>query len=526
MTDVKIEYRSDLQNNYLVLEVPEISEEEDYGLRMVQQNRVKGLLQVHESGMDGKRYLNYEITFRQTLESLYEKKVMGYQDILFIFSGIYDTLEEMRKYLLSWQRLLFAPELIYVLPERRGLLLCYYAKEDEYPVTALAEFILKRLDHRDRQAVALGYGFYQQISEANFSLAKTLKEILAGARENGQGKHGSGRQAAPDGKGGAGAAWEYGRSAAPDDRGRAGAAWEYGKQSLPDGRGGTDAAWEYGRQAAPDDRNRPGAAWECGRQGLPDGRRVSDADEEPENEWMGWDHLENGKCDNSQPFAQKRSRKKKREKDLADWLFSKVHPVIMITFLCCMVVLEVLLVFGLLGIREAGGCFFLILSAEALMNRRILHKNKNETEEWEEENEEENEEEEYQKILQEVYQAEPEAEHEPLEETCYLNTEKEEEPLRLVCVSNENFPDIYPGEAPLYIGKIRGDADILLNVSTVSRIHARLEVREKACYLRDMNSKNGTFINGRRLLPQEECELGAEDSVAFAEVEYRVVAQR
>lgn len=118
---MKAEYKRDLQNNYLILEVPDAETDEDYGLRMAEQNQVKGLLPMHESRRDGKLYLHYEITSKQTLESVYEKKVMGYQDILYILSGICDTLEIMRKYLLSPQRLLFAPELIYVQPERKAL---------------------------------------------------------------------------------------------------------------------------------------------------------------------------------------------------------------------------------------------------------------------------------------------------------------------------------------------------------------------------------------------------------------------
>ncbi|MCD7736224.1 MAG: DUF6382 domain-containing protein, partial [Lachnospiraceae bacterium] len=180
---MKTDYKRDLQNNYLILEVPEEKEEDGYGLRMAEQNQVKGLLPIHESRRDGMLYLHYEITSKQTLESQHEKKTMGYQDILYILSEIRDTLENMRKYLLSPQQLIFAPELIYVLPERGGLLLCYYVREHEFPITVLAEFILKRLDHRDRQAVALGYGFFQQAAGANFSLAETLREILATSGE-------------------------------------------------------------------------------------------------------------------------------------------------------------------------------------------------------------------------------------------------------------------------------------------------------------------------------------------------------
>ncbi|MCD7737310.1 MAG: FHA domain-containing protein [Lachnospiraceae bacterium] len=66
---------------------------------------------------------------------------------------------------------------------------------------------------------------------------------------------------------------------------------------------------------------------------------------------------------------------------------------------------------------------------------------------------------------------------------------------------------------------------MILTSSTVSRMHARLERRENQYYLKDMNSKNGTFVNGRRLMPLEECELKKDDKVAFADIEYRVVSR-
>ncbi|MCC8104846.1 MAG: FHA domain-containing protein [Clostridiales bacterium] len=131
-------------------------------------------------------------------------------------------------------------------------------------------------------------------------------------------------------------------------------------------------------------------------------------------------------------------------------------------------------------------------------------------------------------MLQEVYQdSEEEKEIEPIEETRCLIPKEEDRTLRLICCSDaeskEEYPEILPELNPIYIGKIRGEADVILNVSTVSRMHARIQVRQGQCYLKDINSKNGTFVNGRRLEPQEECEIQEGDTVAFAQIEYRVV---
>lgn len=494
---MKTEYKRDLQNNYLVLEVAEPDAEDGYGLRMAEQNHVKGLLPMHECRRDGKMYLHYEITSKQSLESLYEKKLMGYQDILYVLSGIRDTLEDMRKYLLSPQKLLFSPEMIYVLPERGGLLLCYYVKEDECPITMLAEFILKRLDHKDRQAVTLGYGFFQQASGANFSLAKTLKEILAVSGE-------AGRQAAARAGANAGI---------PKIAG--GAQTTHVEENA--GIGGAQTARAEG------DAGAPGA--------LGGSELYREEMKFRGKEWMQEESVEELYEDayREDPPVIHRERKRKREEkeSFVDRVFSVVHPAILLSFLALLVVLELLIVFGVLGLTEAGGCFFLILSVEILVNRKVLNKKKNDREEWQED--EENEE--YQRVLQEMYRNEVAPEPEPVEETRCLLQEEETDEICLIYQPGKNserttWPDIFLGPDPIYVGKIKGEADIILASSTVSRMHARLEVRDGRCFLRDMNSKNGTFVNGKRLMPQEESELQEKDIIAFAEITYCVAKRR
>ena len=52
----------------------------------------------------------------------------------------------------------------------------------------------------------------------------------------------------------------------------------------------------------------------------------------------------------------------------------------------------------------------------------------------------------------------------------------------------------------------------------ISRMHSRLEYRQGAYYLKDLNSRNGTFVNGERLMPQEARIVSHGDRVAFADV--------
>ena len=74
---------------------------------------------------------------------------------------------------------------------------------------------------------------------------------------------------------------------------------------------------------------------------------------------------------------------------------------------------------------------------------------------------------------------------------------------------------------PLQGSKLRVGAleenDIVLNFSTVSRFHARLQVRGGRLEIEDLGSRNGTFVNGTPLRVPGELQPG--DRVRFGDVE-------
>lgn len=61
--------------------------------------------------------------------------------------------------------------------------------------------------------------------------------------------------------------------------------------------------------------------------------------------------------------------------------------------------------------------------------------------------------------------------------------------------------------APLEIGRSRGSG-IALHDSEVSRRHARLAAHDGTLFVEDLESKNGTFLNGRRVTESIEVREG------------------
>ncbi|MGN0362103.1 MAG: DUF6382 domain-containing protein [Bilifractor sp.] len=67
------------------------------------------------------------------------------------------------------------------------------------------------------------------------------------------------------------------------------------------------------------------------------------------------------------------------------------------------------------------------------------------------------------------------------------------------------------------LGKSRKSSDLVLEVPTVSRIHARFVQKEDGYHIIDMNSKNGTFLNERMLMSGESCLLHHGDRIRFSD---------
>ncbi len=93
-------------------------------------------------------------------------------------------------------------------------------------------------------------------------------------------------------------------------------------------------------------------------------------------------------------------------------------------------------------------------------------------------------------------------------------------PASLVSREPGELTTIYLEQEFTVVGKMTGAADAVIPVSTVSRIHARIRRRDNEYYLEDLNSRNGTSVNGRMLKNEEEYQLQDEDEVDFAQARY------
>ncbi len=79
---------------------------------------------------------------------------------------------------------------------------------------------------------------------------------------------------------------------------------------------------------------------------------------------------------------------------------------------------------------------------------------------------------------------------------------------------------IYINETQKIIGKDSEKAQIIIEYEGISRLHAIVVKEGKECMVEDLNSTNGTKLNGKALVPRKRYALQQGDKVSFAGVDY------
>lgn len=478
---MKTEYKRDMNHNYMILEREEL-DTASYQIRILVGNMVPSLLKCRVQSLDGKFMIYYDVTSRQSLSVLYEKKKFQAEDLQGLFGGIIRVLEEMSEYLLDPGQLLMSPEYIYGDIEKKELQFCYLpGHNQEIPgqLRTLTEYLLPRLDHEDKQAVMLGYGIYRRTMEDTFHL-EHIKEELYRAEE-------------PEDTRMEPQALAFFAAQAENEK--------QGKETLG--------------KAEPSEES-------CGERA----------------ELCGTDTAYHG-------AGKKISWKREEERPEKMPLWKKITGCAMGSLLC-------------LGIASAGFLGYLPwLETEILLGAVIagmglgtavgfVWKRKKQA-----------------SVSGRTGNAEAEipsgepvgsgngtmveasaasgkrtpagapeaagtqaffgksaAGEKAFGETVVLSASPVCGPATLVSREPGELATIYLQEEITVIGKLETAADAVIPLATVSRLHAKIRRRDGEYYLTDLNSRNGTSVNGRLLKGDEEYCLQEEDQVDFAQAQY------
>lgn len=174
---MNISYQREMKRNYLIVEA-EKRDEIPFEQNMLEQNQIDGILrfQVREKDTDVRFF--YEITSKQPLSRLLEGQSVQAAQIRTLVWGIAQALDHMEQYLLSENSVLLTPEYLYVEPESLKVWLCLVpGLERDFPedYSRLLEYLLGKVDHKDKESVVLAYGLYQETRKENYGMGDILR---------------------------------------------------------------------------------------------------------------------------------------------------------------------------------------------------------------------------------------------------------------------------------------------------------------------------------------------------------------
>ena len=479
------EYKRDVSHNYLILREEEKVNTASYQVRMLTGNVIPSILKCRLQGLDGNLLFYYDITSRQSLASFYEQRKFHRKDLHMLFCGFIRVMEEMAEFLMNTDQLLLCPEYIFLDIEKREVKFCClpdYHHPIQEQFRELTEYLLPRLDHEDSQAVSMGYGVYRKAMETGFQL-EHIKEAIYQNREV-TGKN--------------------------DNK---------------------DSAQKQGQK--PPENNLDGA----------------DNFGEKIQEKADVSHLLETDVENK---TSKRKKDKKKEESDSQKSSNEWTGALLCVFTAA--VLIILLILRYLGYlpgipAEAifGGAIILLALAAFLSWTAEKKKQKKQmSAEWrkkvkrelDDTYESSSEKRRKERNPEDLYEADsvqekmpewgdgkykmPEqtGETENYGETVVLSAGQTEGPASLVSREPGELATIYLDRDLMVIGKMENAADAVISLPTVSRIHAKIRKADDEYYLSDLNSRNGTSVNGRLLKTGEEYQLQDEDQGEFAQARY------
>lgn len=162
--------------------------QEDYQMRMLQENKIEGLLPVRGRGVDEKSYFDYEVSGKVSVKSIYEKNNIDNIEIKKFLTALLKIINDVERYLLNIHCLLLKPE--YIFYDDGNYYFCYYPPggsnlwEEFHTFT---EYLVKKADYKDQECVRIVFLLHKKTMEENYSLEKLIAECVGETDEGSPG---------------------------------------------------------------------------------------------------------------------------------------------------------------------------------------------------------------------------------------------------------------------------------------------------------------------------------------------------
>lgn len=170
------EYKRDMYHNYLVIH-DENSNSSDYYEQVLKYNEITGHLKFESRIFDKEKYAYYEINGLQVLSSVFEKHTVRYLELKQIFKEIILGVNAGKEFLLKENDYVLSPNMIFFEIPKFLAKLCYfpgYNNSLRQQLHNLFEYFMNKVNYNDQAAVLLIYKLYMKSKDETCSMQQLL----------------------------------------------------------------------------------------------------------------------------------------------------------------------------------------------------------------------------------------------------------------------------------------------------------------------------------------------------------------
>lgn len=182
---MKIEYIRNLNGSYMILKDAEYPHE-SWELLMLLNNKVPGLLPLQLVMSDGRMEYWYDITGTTSFCTLLDVMPVSGAKLRGLIENIFDMNRQLEDYMLDGENIQYLPELICFDRATEKYLFCYIPGSkwtERNSLQNLTEHLLTKIDHKDADAVSMGYALYEKSIQECCSLQELLSCIVPAKQE-------------------------------------------------------------------------------------------------------------------------------------------------------------------------------------------------------------------------------------------------------------------------------------------------------------------------------------------------------
>lgn len=471
---MKIEYQRTASNSYMIVRNPDCSYE-NYELQMALRNHITGLLPLQVIEENGQTDYWYDITGMQSLDAITRQgAAVGRDMTVFLFRKICDVRISMEEYMLDVRDLSFDMEHIFMDRTEKKAAFCYipgFRQKQTNGIRGLLEDILQHLNHSDQNLIRLVYRLYEKSALEDMGTDDMIRALADYQKIADETDSDS-----------------FGREKTGSDRKEAFP--EYGNSFQQSGNVREEAAYpeRENQNAGRSDRKEPGQSifiterqkkQKTGKESRIREHSVlsrmlfreEEADSVPGSEIREKEYSKNKQPEREYFPPAGRKRKRKEKGTAAGYE------------------------------KERWSREDLDFSKEKIRESRAVS--------------------EPVKKSSEKMEYVPESDyHTVLISEKYLNRQ-----MHLIYQGKNGEADLVLDHFPYTIGKAQDHADGVLKSRAVSRVHARFYRDGNEYFLEDLNSMNGTFLNGEVLSCHTPVPVRSEDRVVFGNEEFLIVCR-